>query len=144
MAYMKKLAAQDLQYRTGVTLLTQLTTAGEFPLMVYGYAHSAEEFISRGAPIGWVPVQPVFMNLVGVGLTAHAPHPSAARLLVEFLTSREGQMTISSMHRVPVRPDVTADPPRLTQGLKFFSLKPETAENYQEFEKLFLKIFRGK
>ncbi len=144
MAFMKKLAAQDLQYRTGVTLLTQLTAAGEFPLMVYGYAHGAEEFISRQAPIGWVPVQPIFMNLVGVGLTARAPHPNAARLLVEFLTSREGQTVISSMHRVPVRPDVPADPPRLTQGLKFFALKPETAQNYQELEKLFLKTFRGR
>ena len=144
MAFMKKLAAQDLKFRTGISLLTQLTAAGEFPLLVYGYAHSAEEFISRGAPIGWVPIQPIFMNLVGVGLTAHAPHPNAARLLVEFVTSREGQQIISSMHRVPVRPDVPADPPRLTQGLKFFALKPETAENYQELEKGFLKIFRGK
>jgi len=144
MTFMKKLVAQNLQFRTGITLLTQLTAAGEFPLIVYGYAHSAEEFISRGAPIGWVPVQPIFMNMVGVGLTAHAPHPNAARLLVEYLTSKEGQGVISSMHRVPVRPDVPADPPRLTQGLKFFSLKPETAENYRDFEKLFLKTFLGK
>ena len=144
MAFMKKLASQDLQFRTGITLLTQLTAAGEFPLIVYGYAHSAEEFLSRGAPIGWTPIQPIFMNLVGVGLTAKAPHPNAARLLGEFLTSREGQSIISSMHRVPVRPNVPADPPRLTQGLNFFALKPETAENYLELEKLFFKTIRGK
>ena len=61
-----------------------------------------------------------------------------SRLLAEDSADRT---IISSMHRVPARPDVTSDPPRLTQGLKFFTLKPETAQNYDEWEKLFFKIF---
>jgi iron(III) transport system substrate-binding protein len=109
--------------------------------MVYGYAHTVEELAAKGAPLGWLPIQPVFMNLVGVGLTAKAPHPNAAQLFIEFLTSREGQMVISSFHRVPARPDVPTDPPRLTQGLKFFTLDPEIAEHYEEYEGLFLRTF---
>ncbi len=141
LAFMRRLAAQELHFRTGISLLTQLTAAGEFPLMIYGYAQDVERQAARGAPVGWTPIQPVFMNLVGVGLTVKAPHPNAARLLVEFLTSVEGQSMISSFHRVPVRPGVPSDPPSLTQGLKFFSLKPEIAERYEEYERLFFKTF---
>lgn len=139
LAFMSKLAAQDLQYRTGLILLAELTGTGEFPLTVYSYAGEVEELMARGAPLAWVPFPPVFMNLIGVGPTAKAPHPNAAKLLVEFLTSKEGQTVISN--RGPVRADVSADPPRLTQGIKFFTLKPEIAEKYQEYEALFFKTF---
>jgi ABC-type Fe3+ transport system substrate-binding protein len=97
--------------------------------------------MGQGAPIAWYPIQPVFMNLNGVGLTAKAPHPNAARLLVEFLTSKEGQTLISSFHRVPARRDVPSDPPRLSQGLTFFMLGPKIAENYESYQKLFFTTF---
>lgn len=35
-----------------------------------------------------------------------APHPSAARVFLDFMLSREGQTLLSKLHMVPLRPDV--------------------------------------
>ena len=45
-----------------------------------------------------------------VAISEHAPHPAAARLLVDFLLSTEGQRAIRSRGRMAARSDVGGKP----------------------------------
>jgi iron(III) transport system substrate-binding protein len=50
---------------------------------------------------------PIFMR--GMGITTEAPHPAAARLMVDFLLSPEGQLAISEGGLTPYRPGVAPE-----------------------------------
>ena len=108
-AYLKKLAAQEMRFYAGLSLLTSLLAAGEFPLGLYTYLHSVEEAKSKGAPVEWVAQDQVFTKFQPVSVAAKAPHPNAATLYVDFALSLEGQKLIASMGRVPVRTGVTTN-----------------------------------
>ena len=90
-SFMKRLAQQDLIIRSGHSLLTQLIIAGEFPIYLDGFGSNIEKFKSQGAPIDWVPLEPVIVSLNPVGMAVNAPHPASASLLLDFLLSKEGQ-----------------------------------------------------
>ena len=57
-AYLKKLAAQEMRFYAGLSLLTSLLAAGEFPIGLYTYLHSVEEAKSKGAPVEWLAQGP--------------------------------------------------------------------------------------
>jgi len=49
---------------------------------------------------------------------------------------------LRALRRVPARPDVTPDPPSLTQGLKLYPARPEgMIENYNDTVARFDEIF---
>jgi iron(III) transport system substrate-binding protein len=107
MGFLKKLAAQDPQVRTGGTLTATLVAAGEFPLAVSINANNIENVKEKGGPVDWARVEePYYGEPHPAGVMAKAPHPNAARLLVEFCTSREGQTLIRDLGKVPARSDV--------------------------------------
>ena len=82
LVYLKKLAAQDMRFYAGLSLLTSLLAAGEFPLGLYTYLHSVEEAKSKGAPVEWVAQDQVFTKFQPVSVAAKALHPNAAKLYV--------------------------------------------------------------
>ena len=51
-AYMKKLGAQEFKLYSGLTILTSLLAAGEFPLVLNTYVHNVEEFRRKRRPGG--------------------------------------------------------------------------------------------
>jgi ABC-type Fe3+ transport system substrate-binding protein len=140
-SFMKKLAQQDLIIRSGHSLLTQLLIAGEFPIYLDGFGSNIEKFKAQGAPIDWVALEPVIVSLNPVGMALNAPHPNAARLLVDFLLSREGQELGKSVAKIPARTEVEAPYPRLTRGLKLFPVPLSVADRYGEIVKEFREIF---
>jgi iron(III) transport system substrate-binding protein len=92
--FFKKLSNQQPRYERGNTLRTQMMTAGEFALAVV-HAHKVEEFKSKGAPIDWVTTSnpiPAYGNVAD--LSSNAPHPHAARLFLDYLFSKEGQLVV--------------------------------------------------
>ena len=89
--YMKALAAQDPQTQQGYTNTSNLLVAGEFPVAVTR-AHRIEDARSKGAPVDWsAQANPIVISIHPVGISEKAPHPAAARLFYNFLTSVEGQ-----------------------------------------------------
>jgi len=68
LSFMKRLAQQELVIRSGHSLLTQLLIGGEFPIYLDGFGSNIEKFKSQGAPIDWVPLEPVIVSLNPVGL----------------------------------------------------------------------------
>jgi iron(III) transport system substrate-binding protein len=73
-------------------------------------------------------------------LAAHAPHPNAGKLFIDFLLSKEGQEMLIGFRRVPVREDVDAEPPRLFRGYKRIIEHPEEYKNLNETVKLYQEI----
>src|SRR5439155_21327836 len=80
----------------------ELVAAGEIPVGRTVYSADAGALQRRGAPIDWVPVQPVVARAQGIGIARNAPNPRAATAFVDFVLSPEGQGLLNSMGRVPV------------------------------------------
>jgi iron(III) transport system substrate-binding protein len=141
LAFMRRLAQQDLNLRSGHSLLTQLLVAGEFPLYIDGFGSNIEQVKAQSAPIDWIALEPVIVSLYPFGMAVNAPHPNSARLLVDFLLSKEGQEIGRSVAKIPGRSDVEAPFPRLTKGLKLFAVPASVADRYGEIVAQFREIF---
>ena len=140
-SYMKKLAQQDLIIRSGHSLLTQLLIGGEFPIYLDGFGSNIEKFKAQGAPLDWTALEPVIVSLNPVGMAVNAPHPNSARLLVDFLLSKEGQEVGKNVGKIPARLEVEPPYPRLTKGLKLFPVPVSVADRYGETVKEFREVF---
>jgi iron(III) transport system substrate-binding protein len=140
-AYLERLAAQKPAVKRGNTERVQLAAAGEYPLVV-AYAPTIEDMIQKGAPMDWVPLEPVVVQVNPVELAARAVNPNAAKLFIDFMLSKEGQEIIRDDSRVPARKEVEAKPRRLSRGYKRVTVGPEDYKNYDETVKLYQKIFK--
>ncbi len=138
LAYFRKLARQDLVFQRGNTARSQLVLAGEFPLTI-SYANIVQNFTSAGAPLNWVPLEPVPINLNTVSLARRAPHPAGARLFINFLFSKEAHLLIRKFRRIPSRVDVDANPPRLSKGYR--RIPHDVEEQMSETIDLYRKTF---
>lgn len=141
MDFFRKLVAQQLNYRAGHTLITDLIIAGEFPVGTV-YPQAVEDRRKKGAKVEWVAVSPVIAKFGAVGLAAHAPHPYAGKLFIDFCLSREGQAVISSFGRLPARPDVDADILRAFKGIKLYPSDIALAEKFNVYSKQFAELLR--
>ncbi len=139
--FMRRLAAQGVQLRKGSSLAIQLIAAGEVPLGMNLYGTRTEEFKKRGAPIDWVPMEFVIAAIEPLGVAARSPNPNSARLFVDFLLSKEAQTLMRDRSRIPSRPDVPPDPPRLTQGLNLVPTDLSIADESKQLSKEFREIF---
>lgn len=140
LAYMKKLGAQDFKLYSGLTILTGLLAAGEFPLVLNTYLHNVEDAKRKGAPVDWVAQDPVFTKFQPIGVGAKAAHPNAARLYVDFMLGEEGQKIIASFGRVPTRRGV----PTTAQGIDKLNYVIDdigAGEDYNRYNELFRNIF---
>src|SRR3954470_16747235 len=102
MAYFQRLSEMKPDVRKGHVLFAELIAAGEIPVGLTAYNANAESLKRRGAPIDWVPVQPVVARPQGIGIARNAPNAKAAAAFVDFVLSPEGQQLLESMGRVPV------------------------------------------
>jgi len=101
MRFFNRLAQLKPDVRSGHTLLTQLVISGEVPVGLTVYSSSVESAKRTGAPIDWLPVEPVVAQPLGIGLARRAPHPHAALLFADFVLSPEGQALFASRGRPP-------------------------------------------
>lgn len=138
--FVRKLKAQEPVFRRGRTAQAELVAAGEFAVTVEVYAHRAQEMKDKGAPIQWVAIQPVLIHpLVGI-IAKNAPHPNAARLFMDYILSKEGQIKVRDEGRVPARSDVPPQPPELMRKewkVEIVGL----AEDIAATRKLYAEIF---
>ena len=141
LGYFKKLAEQEPVIMRGSTVRVQLAAAGEFPLVI-AYANIIQYLAEKGAPVDWVPLEPAIISVNTVMLGAKASHPNAAKLLVDFTLSKEGQEKLWDFQRIPARSDVEAKPARLFRGYKRYVVAPEEYKNHDEVVKLYAQILK--
>ena len=140
MSFMRQLAKQ-VQLRNGRTLIAQLVAAGEFRGAVASYSQTFEVLKPAGAPVDWVYLDPVYANIHPTGISSKAPHPSAARLFMNFVLSKRGQEIIRDVNRIPDRIDVLPLQPRLVAGIKPVFAPVDVIENFERYAKRFDEIF---
>jgi iron(III) transport system substrate-binding protein len=89
----RRLKEQDIRpHATTAAGLADMIISGEVPIsFTMVQTNLSQPAASRGAPVGWMPMEVVVVNAGGAALSAQAPHPHAALLFVDFLLSPEGQ-----------------------------------------------------
>jgi len=139
--FMQKLAEQELKMFSSKATTRTMLAAGEIPITINATLDQMWELKKNGAPVDWVAVNPVQTMVFPIFTTKTAPHPNAAKLFVDYILSKEGQIFQRSLNRIPTRRDVPPDPPRLIQGMTFYPDKMEEVNRYDEYSRMFNKIF---
>ena len=139
--FWRRLAEQKINFRKGYTLISELVSAGEFPVAVSLYQHRVDEYIEKSAPLQWIAPNP----LVGgdpnrISLLRNAPRPNASKLFIDYMLSLEGQELLQDKGRSPGRIGLGPKNPRL-KGAKIFTFHASPAE-YQALAKNFNDLFQ--
>ena len=138
MAYFRKLSEMRPDVRKGHVLLAELVAAGEVPVGLTMYNSNIVSLKRKGAPIDFVPVQPVAARPQGIGVARNAPHPNAAVLFADFVLSPEGQKLFESMGRVPASTRVKSE----LNNFPFRMIEPATVlDEAERWEKLWTELF---
>ena len=138
----RALAKQAPQWNKGHTLISQLMAAGEFPLGIV-YAHRVESMKKSGAPIDWIKTSdPVFVSLSPVAVAAKAHNPNAAKLLLDFVLSKEAQLMLRNSNRLSGRLDIEPLVPEMHPSkLKMAAIDPSVGEELSKYSKEFRDIY---
>jgi iron(III) transport system substrate-binding protein len=140
--YMQQLAKQDPLWRRGHGLTAQLVGAGETAL-AWAYSFRIERMKKDGAPVDWVDTfDPLVVTISGMALSAKATNSNAAKLLINFATSKKGQEMIREMRRIPARTDVKPLAAKMDQSkLKLKAVPKEVYSGLDDHAREFRKIF---
>jgi iron(III) transport system substrate-binding protein len=139
--YFRKLSALRPDVRRGHILLATLVAAGDVPIGLSMYSSNIIALKRKGAPIDFVPVQPVVARPQGIGVARNAPHPHAALLFADYVLSPEGQQLFESLGRTPASTRVKSE----LDNFPFTMLDPATAlEEKGKWEKIWNDLFLRK
>jgi ABC-type Fe3+ transport system substrate-binding protein len=110
------------------------------------FNHHAVVSAAKGAPVDWLKLEPIAAPIQVASLLKDAPHPNAGKLLIEFLTSDEGQRIFASVDYIPAIPGVAAKVPSLKPDAGGFTadvLPPEVlAQNTDRWMTIFKELFQ--
>ncbi len=133
--YFKGLAKQEPVFLRGNTNRANFVSVGERS-MTFVYSQVIERMKQTGAPVDWIPLEPVAVELNVAMLSAKASHPNAAKLFIDYLLSKDGQEFLKTFHRIGPRKDVKPDPPKLFEGFRRRVVTPDNYKNLREITKL--------
>jgi iron(III) transport system substrate-binding protein len=130
-------ARNGMSLRKGHTLLSNLVVAGEVPLALTVYGYRINELKAKTAPIDGTVLPPAVALPTGIAVFAHAPHPYAAALFMDFFLG-DGQRILLERGNVPTN-RIVQEPPT---GLTFVDVAKFLDEG-DKWTKLFKEIFAG-
>ncbi len=120
MAYLRELSKQNIAgLNVAARQVLDQVIAGEYAVALQIFNHHTVISAAQKAPSDWIPMNPAMAVLSVAGVMKDAPHPNAAKLLIEFLVSEEGQKVFRDSGYIPVDPNV---PPPVA------SLRPDGAK----------------
>ena len=90
-----------------------------------------------------IRLSPAPAIMVGIGQSARATHPSAAKVFLDFVLSRDGQKLMQTPGRLVARSDLANDQARMLKGLKIVPVDPALAEKLDQYAKQLHSIFAG-
>jgi iron(III) transport system substrate-binding protein len=83
---------QPQRRKEGLTALTALAVAGDFHASLPSPEWVAKRYVAKGAPLGYHCPDPVPITLSQIAMLQKSPHANAARLFINWMVSREGQL----------------------------------------------------
>ena len=140
LAFMKKLANQQIQFRSGNALMANLLATGEFAVLVNARPEQLDKLKHAGAPVAWAAPRPVTVNVLPIAIASQAPHPSAAALFTDYLLSAEGQ-TLLKEQATPARPGIADSDSCVSQSSEVFVNDISMEERFNEVVGLYKKVF---
>ena len=124
--------------------LARAVSSGEYLVALSNYISLTLNLKLSGAPTDYfaTDVTPLFFGAVAV--SAQAPHPATAKLAANFLLGVDAQEFSKKAGRLPVRPDVTPNPPDAITRLGSSKVipVPTSAEEERKWQRVFQEIFR--
>jgi ABC-type Fe3+ transport system substrate-binding protein len=133
MAYIQALSKQNIAgLKVAARQVLDQVIAGEYPIALEIFNNHAVISAQQGAPVNWIPMNPSLAVLSVLSIIKNAPHPNAAKLLVEFLASEEGQKLYRDADYMPVDPNVPPRDPSLRPDGKNFRAIYMTPEQVQD------------
>jgi iron(III) transport system substrate-binding protein len=119
-----------------------LLSAGEYPVGVIVYPDRIEQMKAKGQPVDWVPTcDPILVNMALIGIAAKTANPNAAKLLLNYAISKEGQTILQKSNRISARLDITPTIPSMDpKKLRLVPLDPAIATKpkpIQEYRTVF-------
>jgi ABC-type Fe3+ transport system substrate-binding protein len=105
--FLRKWAANKPEIYISKPPLFDRLAAGQYAIADMATQADVESLYLKGAPVRWVYPDPTPTILTSQGVSAHAPHPNAARLFAEWALSVPGQTAwLQYESSAPSRPDV--------------------------------------
>jgi iron(III) transport system substrate-binding protein len=87
----KRIADNAPVKTTGHTQTITSLETGEFDATPTAYGYMAFQEKHAGKAVDFTNPTPVFLTLTPIALAKNAPHPNAARIFIDWITSRDGQ-----------------------------------------------------
>lgn len=142
LAYLRNFSKQGPILHNGYTKISQLLAAGEFSIVAFMQVTKLDKIRARGGPVDWLPLDPSFATVSSVAIAKNAPHPNAARLLVDFYLSDEGQKALREIDKIPLRKGVEADSKRVAelveQSPHVIKYEGDPGKQIKQFNEIFL------
>jgi iron(III) transport system substrate-binding protein len=141
-SYLEKFAKQDPQLIEVTTrALADMLISGEVELSpTITRAHVLGP-ISKGAPVAFIPIEPVDSISTAIALPKDSPSPHAATLLIDFMTSAEGQQIYVDNGFDSLAPDLMKPQDRETE-LIFLDSRPAFLDRSDELADRVATLFR--
>jgi iron(III) transport system substrate-binding protein len=142
LSYMRAFAKQGLIQHNGYTKISQLLAAGEFSLVAFMQVTKLEKIRERNGPVDWLPLDPSLATVSSIAVAKNAPHPAAARLLVDFYLSEEGQRALKEIDKIPLRKGVEPDSKRVAELIEqspyVIKYDGDPGKQIRQFNEIFL------
>jgi iron(III) transport system substrate-binding protein len=147
MDYLRKLSKQNIKIvNASARAILDQVIGGEYAMALQIFNHHAAISAAKGAPVDWLRLNPATVTPDLLALTKGGPHPNAALLFVEFMTSKEGQQIFQKAQYLPTRADV---PPLVENlipekgGFTATVLSPEIVDKqYDHWDEVAKQLFR--
>jgi ABC-type Fe3+ transport system substrate-binding protein len=146
MAYLRAFAKQKVaNVPAAARQVLDQVIAGEYAIALQIFNHHAVISAKKGAPVDWIKMEPATGTLSVISIHKNAPHPNAAKLLVDFIISKEGQQVYRDADYLTADPGVPALDPSLKPEDGHFRVHffpPEVIEdNLQKWKQIFDELF---
>jgi ABC-type Fe3+ transport system substrate-binding protein len=147
MAYLRELSKQRIaNIGSAAREVLDQVIAGEYLLGLQIFNHHTVISAKKGAPVDWIKMEPVTGTLSVISVHKAAPHPNAAKLLVDFIISPEGQQIFRAAEYLPADPAVlpltTSLTPEEGKFRTHFFTPEQTEDNMEAWKKVYDDLFR--
>lgn len=127
--YLKKLSAQQIRtIKGGGAEALQAVADGTIQIGLQIFNHHTRIQKAKGGEVEWVKMEPLLAFPNPIGVIKGAPHPNAARLLIDYVLSAEGQTVLRDSSHIPASTKVNPPDPTLKNGFRVNFLDPVLAE----------------
>jgi iron(III) transport system substrate-binding protein len=137
--FVRKLAANNLEFHKGHSELAEFLVAGQAAACVTCYAHHYPPRIKKGAPLGFMLTEGI-ATITANALAKDAPHPNTARLFYRWSASEEGQKAYAAGGRLPPHPKV--EPVEKIRPAILYPIGTEEIKEWRRYEKTWKEIFK--